>query len=183
MRDGQTKQLPFTEARRRVMRLARADIVRLTELAGFYGLGLGRDAPDEIFGEAVARVLEGRRPWPAHLATIPFLAGVMKSIASELKDRMRRDPLSATDTDLNDDLTPLRHEGHEAGAAVCLLIEHIRRELEPNPLLRALFDLRLEDNSPADIQAALGLTPAAFDKAMRDLKKRLLEIFPNGYPL
>jgi hypothetical protein len=183
MSGGRAKHLPFSEARRRVIRLARADIVRLTELAGFYGLGLGRDAPDEIFGEAVARVLEGRRPWPAHLTTIPFLAGVMKSIASELKDRRRRDPLSAADTALDDDLRPLQHEGHEASAAVHLLIERIRRELEPDPLLTSLFNLRLEDKSPVNIQAALDLTPAAFDKVMRDLKKRLIEIFPYGYPL
>jgi hypothetical protein len=97
----------------------------------------------------------------------------------ELKDRARRDPLSAADTDLDDDLRPLRHEGHEASAAVHLLIERIRRDIEPDPLLRALFDLRLEDKSPADIQAALGLPLAAFDKAMRGLKKRLLEIFQH----
>jgi hypothetical protein len=51
------RAVAVTEARRRATRLALAYIVRLAELARFYRLGLGRDAPDEIFGEAVAWII------------------------------------------------------------------------------------------------------------------------------
>src|SRR4051812_36488170 len=36
---------------------------------------------EEILQETMARVLDGSRPWPQGLPLLPFLAGIMKSVA------------------------------------------------------------------------------------------------------
>ena len=178
------KHLPVADVRRRVTRIAQTDIVRLNWLARLYAAKLGQDAVDELLGEAITRALEGRRPWPANVETVAFLAGVMKSIASEWRGKAQRDPLQRNTVQVDDDAPGLPNdEGHEATAAVHILITKIGNELKNDPLLRGLFELRLNDQSPAQIKAVLLLDANAFDKAMRSLKQRLLEIFPGGYPL
>jgi DNA-directed RNA polymerase specialized sigma24 family protein len=178
-----SQHLPIAEVRRRVMRIARADIVRLSSLAGFYAMGLGSDAPDELLGEAIARALEGRRRWPRNVGIVPFFAGVMKSVAGEWRDKACRDPLHRIGAEIGDEAALPRDEGHEQVAAVHLLIEKIRRHLGNDPLLFGLFELRLTDKSPSEIQAALRLDSTTLDTAMHRLKRRLIEIFPDGYPL
>jgi hypothetical protein len=84
--------LSIAEARVRLTRLARVELIRLGGLAGCYAVGLGRDALDELLGEAITRALEGRRAWPKDLAAVPFLAGVMRSIADEWRSKGSRDP-------------------------------------------------------------------------------------------
>lgn len=42
-----------------------------------------QDDEDSLLQEAIARVLEGRRPWPKQEKLARFLVGVMKSIASD----------------------------------------------------------------------------------------------------
>jgi DNA-directed RNA polymerase specialized sigma24 family protein len=178
------KHLPVAEVRRRLTQIARADIVRLNWLARLYAAKLGRDATDELLDEAITRALEGRRPWPADVAIVAFLAGVMKSIASEWRGKAERDPLRRNTVEIDDAVPGLpTDESHEAEAAIHILIAHISARLSDEPLLRGLFELRLNDRSPAQIQAALSLDANAFDRAMRGLKQRLLEIFPAGYPL
>jgi hypothetical protein len=173
----------IAEARARLTRLAQAEIIRLGGLARLYAVGLGRDALDELLGEAITRTLEGRRAWPRDLPAVPFLAGVMRSIADEWRSKGSRDPLRLIGAEIHDEQALPRNDSHEKDVAVRLLIEKIRDKLSAKPLLLQLFELRLNEKSPAEIQSALGIDTNAFDMAMRALKRRLLEIFPNGYPL
>jgi hypothetical protein len=117
------------------------------------------------------------------LATVPFLGGVIRSIADESRRKRSRDPLHHIGAEIDDEAVLPKNEGHERAVAVRRLIEKIRAELSSEPILLGLFELRLDDRSPAEIQSALGLDASAFDKAMRDLKRRLVAIFPDGYPL
>jgi hypothetical protein len=165
------------------MGIGRVEMVRLDRLAGLYAAGLGRDAIDELLGEAISRVLDGRRAWPQDLAAVPFLAGVMRSIADEWRRKRSHDPLQHIGAAIDDEKALPRSEGHEREVALRILIEKIRSKLAGERLLLALFELRLIDNSPAEIQRALGLDASAFDKEMRALKRHLLAIFPDGYPL
>jgi hypothetical protein len=45
-----------------------------------------RHGHDDLICEALVRVLDGRRTWPRSVETLPFLHGVMRSIASEWRD-------------------------------------------------------------------------------------------------
>jgi hypothetical protein len=173
----------IAEARARLTRLARAEIIRLGGLARLYAVGLGREAFDELLGEAITRVLERRRAWPRDLAAVPFLAGVMRSIADEWRSKGSRDPLRLIGAEIDDEQALPTNDSHEKDVAARLLIEKIREKLSGEPLLLPLFELRLNEKSPAEIQSALGLDATAFDSATRALKRRLVEIFPGGYPL
>jgi hypothetical protein len=175
--------LSIAEARVRLTRLARAEIIRLGGLARLYAVGLGRDALDELLGEAITRALEGRRAWPRDLAAIPFLAGVMRSIADEWRSKGSRDPLRLIGAEIDDEEALPRNDSHEKHVAIRRLIEKIREKLSGEPLLLHVFELRLNEKSAAEIQSALGLDTNAFDRATRALKRRLVEIFPDGYPL
>jgi hypothetical protein len=176
-------QFSIPEVKLRLSRLARVEMVRLARLAGLYAAGLGRDAIDELLGEAISRVLDARRAWSRDLAAVPFLAGVMRSIADEWRRRRSRDPLQHIGAAIDDEEALPRREGHEREVALRILIEKIRTKLAGEPLLLELFELRLSDKAPAEIQCALGIDASALDREMRALKRHLIAIFPDGYPL
>jgi hypothetical protein len=150
------------EVRFRLARIARVEIVRLDSLSKLFAAGLGHDASGGLLGEAISRVLDGRRAWPRGLTTVPFLGGVMRSIANELRKKRSRDPLHHIGAQIDDEAVLPKNEGHERTVAVHRLIEKIRAELSSEPILLGLFELRLNDRSPAEIQSALGLHASAF---------------------
>ena len=85
-------QLPLPEVIRRVSHVPRTDRVRLNWLARLYAAKTGaRASGDDLFGEAITRVIAGQRRWPDHVGTVAFLAGTMMSIASEWRGKAARD--------------------------------------------------------------------------------------------
>jgi DNA-directed RNA polymerase specialized sigma24 family protein len=67
--------------------LTAADQVALMTIARLYARKTPYDYED-LLQEAFARVLSGRRAWPHDLAAVPFLWGVMRSIAREWKKKV-----------------------------------------------------------------------------------------------
>lgn len=70
--------------------LSDLDLVRLKALARLWS----RDLPgglgwSDILHEAIARVLDGLRPWPPDVHILAFLAGVMRSICNDHWRRAR----------------------------------------------------------------------------------------------
>jgi hypothetical protein len=177
------EHLPLPEVRRRVTRIPRPDLLRLNWLARLYAARLRYGAVDEILGEAITRALEGRRPWPVTVGTVAFLAGVMRSIASEWRGKAERDLLDHSTVELEDAVRLPGNGADEAIAAIHLVIAKIRTKLDNEPRLLGLFELRLKDQTAAQIQVVLGLDKNAYDQDWRDLKDRILDIFPDGYPL
>ncbi len=73
-------------------RLSDLDLLRLKAMARLRARGLPGDVGwTDLLNEAVARALEGSRPWPAGVPIVAFLAGVMRSIASEHWRRFRHE--------------------------------------------------------------------------------------------
>lgn len=70
-----------------------ADSLRLDKAGRYLGWKCRTDG-GELLGEAVMRALNGDRRCPRHLATVPFLIGVMKSLASEINGNRHSDPLA-----------------------------------------------------------------------------------------
>jgi hypothetical protein len=68
-----------------------ADKTRLNKYARIQAAKTSYDAED-LVQEALTRCLEGRRPWPRDVAVLNFLAGVIKTIASEWKKGPSPDP-------------------------------------------------------------------------------------------
>ncbi len=70
--------------------LTDADLVRLKSLARLWSLGLpGGIGWTDVLHEAVARVLDGSRPWPPDVPILAFLSGVMRSICDDHWRRVR----------------------------------------------------------------------------------------------
>ena len=72
--------------------VTQTDLLRLKVIARLHGRGLPPDIGwSDLLQEAFARVLDGSRRQPEGLPTVPFLAGVMRSIKAEHWRRVRKE--------------------------------------------------------------------------------------------
>src|SRR5262249_4715130 len=72
--------------------LTDVDLLRLKALARLWSRGLpGGLGWTDVLHEAIARVLDGSRPWPAHVPILAFLSGVMRSICDDHWRRVRHE--------------------------------------------------------------------------------------------
>jgi DNA-directed RNA polymerase specialized sigma24 family protein len=75
-----------------IRRLSDGDMVRLGALARLWSRGLpGGFGWTDVLNEAIARVLDGSRPWPPGVPLLAFLSGVMRSICDDHWRRVRRE--------------------------------------------------------------------------------------------
>ncbi|AMB46877.1 hypothetical protein [Methylobacterium sp. AMS5] len=170
--------LAIDEARIRLRRLRPAEAVRLGELARACARSVGSATEGaEILNEAIARVLEGRRRWPADLPVDVFFAEVMRSIAYELRQRAWREPF------LDDQTNPDVAVDPDHRAEVESVTTAVRRSLKDDPPALRLFELELAEMTCPEIQRKLGLDATAYDTLRRRFRRRLLAAFPDGYPL
>lgn len=89
------------EMRAGIDALAAIDLARLRRAGRLLAFGLACEA-DDLIGEAVAATLSGARTCPRRMALVPFLIGVMRSIASAARgaaQRVETVALEATGTD------------------------------------------------------------------------------------
>ena len=170
--------LSVDEARARIGRLRPAEAVRLGELARVCARSVGSGTEGaEILNEAIARVLEGRRRWPADLPVDVFFSEVMRSIAHEWRQRAWREPF--LDDQANPDIAVAPEHRAELENVTALT----RRSLEDDPLALRLFELELLEKTGSEIQRELALNATAYDTLRRRFRRRLIAAFPDGYPL
>lgn len=129
-----------------------------------------------MLNEALARVLEGRRKWPADVPMEAFFAQVMRSIAHEHRAKNHRE--SAIDV-----AEVLGTVDPDSRPEIAVVSTAIRRVLADDTIALSLFELELLERTPLEIRAELGLDATAYDTVRRRLKRRLLAAFPDGYPL
>ncbi len=152
--------------------------MRLGELARVYARSVGSGTEGaEILNEAMARVLEGRRRWPADLPVDVFFFEVMRSIAHEWRQRAWREPFLEDQTNPDVAIAPDHRADIESVNAV------VRRSLKDDPLALRLFELELVGMTGSEIQRTLGLDATAYDTLRRRFRRRLMAAFPDGYPL
>lgn len=65
---------------------------RLSRAADVLAIGTSMSGED-LMQEAIMRVLDGSRPWPEGLPLLPFLRGVMRSIADGDRDKAKVSPV------------------------------------------------------------------------------------------
>lgn len=99
----ESHHLSLEEVGRLLSRQRQADLLRLAALAGTWVRGIPRRDAADLLNEALARVLSGKRPWPADVSLHAFLSQVMRSIASQWRHQDAREPLAADHiSDLNE---------------------------------------------------------------------------------
>ncbi len=70
------------EAKARLGRLSKAELVRLERIAHYQALKLKDGDAEDLFAEGLSRILGGERRWPRGLPLGRFFTGVLKSIVS-----------------------------------------------------------------------------------------------------
>jgi hypothetical protein len=95
------------EVRQAIAALTEAESVKLLHTVEGAAYRLSRRVfcvdPKEIFNEAIARVLDGRRHWqPRRVDFVGLLIGVIKSIEFEWREQAKRPENPVLETDLSD---------------------------------------------------------------------------------
>ena len=83
-----TETLSLAEAEAAIRGLTDDDKASLMTIAMMYAGKTPYDRED-LLQEALCRVLSGARAWPRHLVAVPFLWGVVRSIASEWQKKCK----------------------------------------------------------------------------------------------
>jgi DNA-directed RNA polymerase specialized sigma24 family protein len=173
------RHLSFDEVRRALNRLRPPDIVRLTALAGNWAIGLRGHSAEDLLNEAIARVLDGRRPWPSYMPLHRFFSGVMRSVAFEWRGDERReqpyDDVKGFAVTLLEDETTVDHETGD-------LVVQMRRSLADDRQARDVFDHLLADSDRGEAQAAIGIDAVTYDTARRRMCRHLFKMFSSGWP-
>ena len=185
--------------------LTEAELVKLHRLAEGAAYRLRRCIPGldgkEVFGESVLRVLDGRRQWkPQKVDFVGLLAGVIKSIESEWRERAKRPETPVLETDLpniSSDGDPMRNAIHQAADSRPSpeqqftesqvlsqedLFEQIEELLSDDSLAALIFSERRRGTKGPEIMKALDLTRKEYDTAVRRMDRAIQKRWPEGMP-
>jgi hypothetical protein len=146
--------------------LSPAEKVALVRIAKHYTRGT-RYEYQELMNECILRHLDGRRPRPASVAVVPFLGGVMRSIAFE----WRRAESVVAECEVID--IPVEYD-IDAG----LELERIVRSFGDNTCEQTLFLGFVYDLSKEQLQKLTNLTSKQFDSMKRKVQRHLKKL--NG---
>jgi RNA polymerase sigma factor (sigma-70 family) len=132
----------------------------------FHG-GVNYADEEDLLQEALYRVLdvENIRKWyPEKVSFFVFLAGCIRSIASDWKKRAR-----TTDM-LDDPPSPIRHD---AQTEASIMLERIRDVLKSRPHATEIFDLKCLGLTAREIQERLCLSSNLYGAAVKWIERTL----------
>ena len=152
--------LSLAEIESLISRLTVADRTRLIRIAQKYK-GRIKYEPEDLVNEALCRILEGRRSWPRRVETMPFLVGVIKSIASEWK----QDLLEGID--LEDE------RAGERGIFAGIDIRRIIALFDDDPIAKIILMGMAEGKSGEELEQASGLSPTECESKVKKVRRRI----------
>jgi DNA-directed RNA polymerase specialized sigma24 family protein len=172
----ESHHLSLEEVGRLLSRQRQADLLRLAALAETWVRGIPRRDAADLLNEALARVLSGKRPWPADVSLHAFLSQVMRSIASQWRHEDAREPLAADHiADLNE------VAADETGNDLADLTQRMREALLSDGPALGIFDHILTQTSRKQACEQLGLDATAYDTARRRMTRTLRRQFKPGW--
>jgi DNA-directed RNA polymerase specialized sigma24 family protein len=119
----------------------------------------GRHGHEDLLQEAVTRVLEDRRKWPRSVEVVTFLAGVMRSIASDWQDEDRGE---------YDDGKGFTNHPEGAG----LDIEKIIAMFGDDPIAQKIIILEAQGFRGEELREKLGLAETEYENKRRKVLRR-----------
>lgn len=143
--------------------LSAEDHSRLMKAAAVYSSGLPEE-PADLLQEAMCRTLSGQRVVPARMEVTPFLIGVMRSLSSSARKRIRQGRLISLE-----DAPPVAADwdGEERGGDRLLaLFELGSRE-------RQVLRMKLDGRRGAEIREPLRLSRIELASSLRAIRRRL----------
>jgi len=180
--------LPREEIENAVRLLLPADWVRLRRLATRFAAGKPTQAPD-LLQESLLRALDGRR-CPAALGMIPFLAGIMRSVADGEREKAEhRIPLVLAATSEAVEVQILNHADPASTAEDALIAEEsanqIRSDIlglfDDDPIARDIVEGMMEGWPPEELRELSGLDQTAYDSKRKLIRRRIDKRYPKGW--
>lgn len=160
--------------------LSDIELVRLKALARLWS----RDLPgglgwSDILHEAIARVLDGSRSWPADVPILAFLSGVMRSICN---DHWRRARLEQRLLVSRDDPDQRRWPSEEADEvpdpervlAAAQTLANVSRLFEDDPLALKIIAGMADGLAAREICGVHGMSELDYDTTRRRMRRTLL---------
>jgi hypothetical protein len=142
----------------------------------------------QLYSEAVCRALIGKRRCPIDVPLIAFIAQTMRSLASHRRDQMKREqPLtkrSQSGDVLDLQVATNQHNPEEALieqediGIVAAIYECLEGDDEAQFVIMGIAD----GKKGKGLRDEIGIDQAAYDYAMRRIKKALKKKFPEGLP-
>lgn len=145
--------------------------IRLEKIARNRLRGLNTEWED-LLQEALTRILEGSRKWPRNLPIINFVAGVMKSLASERWQQQSRS--------YNEESLSESNPGPEKEAEAREELKAIEAQFGDDDEGLAVVMARAEGYSPEEIQNMFNLTPTQYDSTLKRIRRRLDQYKKKG---
>jgi RNA polymerase sigma-70 factor (ECF subfamily) len=160
--------------------LSDADLMRLKALARLWSRGLpGGLGWTDVLHEAIARVLDGSRPWPAHVPILAFLSGVMRSICDDQWRRVRQEQrlLVSRDDQVSrgwsgDEIDEV--PDHERVLAAADVLANVYRLFEGDPLAIKIIAGMSDGLTAREICKAYGISELDYDTTRRRMRRTLL---------
>ncbi|GLR87628.1 RNA polymerase sigma factor [Bradyrhizobium iriomotense] len=160
--------------------LSDLELVRLKALARLGSRGLpGGLGWSDILHEAIARVLDGSRPWPPDVPILAFLSGVMRSICSDhwrrarLEQRLlvsRDDPHQQSWLDDEADGVP----DPERVLAAAQALANVYRLFEADPSALKIIAGMADGLAAREICKVNGLSELDYETTRRRIRRALL---------
>jgi len=149
------------EAGAAIRALSVADKAALMKLASLYARKTPYDHED-LLQEAVCRVLAGARTWPRHVAALPFLWGVVRSIAWEWKKEFVEREADGTD-----------FGGEERRAIASLDVGKVLSLFDDDPAAQSIVRGMMEGARGQELQQLSGLDKTEYESKRTKIRRRI----------
>ena len=117
---------------------------------------------EDLFQEAVCRVLSGARAWPRHLPALPFLVGVVRSIAWEWRCDPSIDVAQAVDP----------HSGETRANAV-IDVSRVVDLFTDDPVAQAIVVGMMQGARGQELQQLSGLSKTDYESKRTKIRRRI----------
>jgi DNA-directed RNA polymerase specialized sigma24 family protein len=122
----------------------------------------GHDGHKDLIQEAYLRVLNGQREWPRNVAVVPFLAGVMRSVAWDWREKNQFD---------NAELELIGYEDQSAAARID--IEKIIGMFSGDPAAQTILLAMGEGARGEELRKLSGLSPTEYESKRTKIRRQL----------
>jgi DNA-directed RNA polymerase specialized sigma24 family protein len=122
---------------------------------------------EDLLHEAYMRVLDGRREWPRSVAVVPFLAGVMRSIAWDWQAERRNEGGELVDDIGYEDQT----------AAVRIDIRKIIALFDDDPVAQKMVIALLDGARGEELRELSGLNKTEYESKRAKIRRRIEKVW------
>jgi len=135
----------------------------LVKLAKAYAMKTSFDYED-LLHEAYTRILDGKRVWPRSVAVVPFLAGVMKSIAWDWRRR-----------DESVEVGDVGYEDQTAAARIDL--QKVIVLFDDDPIAQKMVIALLDGARGEELRELSGLNKTEYESKRAKIRRRIEKVW------